>query len=233
VVCEAEAVPEAEAVSWSYRGRELRPGSPLYSILETRLGAVVRSTLVIEQSEEKHFGEYTCSVSNSLGSSSGVLTVKEIGEDRTNSHSSLSPIVSRSHYNFFPHFLSAICKWEYTGRDSRFLLHCKKNVSDIPIPSRDVTNQTLPGWENLSYSRPGRVWFVTSRLGTGKLITFFYSVAFYLAPTPIPSPSAGIKRFYLLLMRRNTQRVVRKGVGVKVRRQYKTWVSFSIFPLRH
>ena len=80
VVCEAEAVPEAETVAWSYRGRELRPGSPLYSILETRLGSVVRSTLVIEQSEEKHFGEYTCSVGNALGTSSGVLTVKEIGE---------------------------------------------------------------------------------------------------------------------------------------------------------
>jgi hypothetical protein len=82
VVCEAEAIPEAEAVSWSYRGRELRPGSPLYSILETRLGAVVRSTLVIEQSEEKHFGEYTCSVSNALGASSGIVTVKEIGDNK-------------------------------------------------------------------------------------------------------------------------------------------------------
>ncbi len=27
----------------------------------------------------------------------------------------------------------------------------------------------------LNYSRPGRVWLVTSRLGTGKSITFFYS----------------------------------------------------------
>jgi hypothetical protein len=101
VVCEAEAVPEAEAVSWSYRGRELRPGSPLYSILETRLGAVVRSTLVIEQSEEKHFGEYTCSVSNSLGSSSGILTVKEIGEDKTNNIAVISPLLSHSPISVF------------------------------------------------------------------------------------------------------------------------------------
>jgi hypothetical protein len=36
----------------------------------------------------------------------------------------------------------------------------------FPVPSRDVTNQ-------LHYSRPGRVWFVTSRQGTGKMITFF------------------------------------------------------------
>jgi Immunoglobulin domain len=79
VVCEAESVPEAESVSWSYRGRELRPGSPLFSILETRLGSLVRSTLVIQQAEEKHFGEYTCTVNNSLGSSSDTITVKEIG----------------------------------------------------------------------------------------------------------------------------------------------------------
>jgi hypothetical protein len=26
-------------------------------------------------------------------------------------------------------------------------LHCKKKVSDFPVPSRDVTNQTLPDRE--------------------------------------------------------------------------------------
>ncbi len=41
-------------------------------------------------------------------------------------------------------------------------------------------NQTLPGRESLNYSRPGRTWLVTSRLKTGKTITFnyvFYSAA--------------------------------------------------------
>jgi hypothetical protein len=51
-----------------------------------------------------------------------------------------------------------------------------KKVTDFPVPSRDVTNQTLPGREKLNYSRPGRVWLVTSRLGTGKPLTFYYSV---------------------------------------------------------
>jgi hypothetical protein len=27
------------------------------------------------------------------------------------------------------------------------LLHCKKKVSDFPVPSRDITNQSLPGGE--------------------------------------------------------------------------------------
>ncbi len=48
-----------------------------------------------------------------------------------------------------------------------------KKVIVFPVPSRDVTNQTLPGRELLTYSRPGRVWLVTTRLGTGKSTTFF------------------------------------------------------------
>ncbi len=58
-------------------------------------------------------------------------------------------------------------------------LHCKKKVSHFPVPSRDVTDQTLPGQEKLNYSRPGRVWLVTSRLGKGKRLTLFYSVTQY------------------------------------------------------
>jgi hypothetical protein len=40
-------------------------------------------------------------------------------------------------------------------------LHCKKKVSDIPVPSRDVTYQTLP-------------W--ASRLKTGMSLTFYYGI---------------------------------------------------------
>jgi hypothetical protein len=51
-----------------------------------------------------------------------------------------------------------------------------KKVIVFPVPSRDVTNQTLTCREKFNNSLPGRVWLVTSRLGTGKTITFFYSV---------------------------------------------------------
>ncbi len=51
-----------------------------------------------------------------------------------------------------------------------------KNVIDFPVLSRDVTNQTLPGRKLLNYSLLERVWLVTSRLETGKSLTFFYSV---------------------------------------------------------
>jgi hypothetical protein len=62
-----------------------------------------------------------------------------------------------------------------------------KSVIDFPVPSRDVTNQfyqTLPGGEYFSYSWPGRVWLVTSRLGTVKLLTFFYRVIAKLTTLP-------------------------------------------------
>ncbi len=45
-------------------------------------------------------------------------------------------------------------------------------ISDFPVPSRDVTNQTLPGQEWLNYIPLGKIWFVTFRLGMGKSLTF-------------------------------------------------------------
>ncbi len=51
-----------------------------------------------------------------------------------------------------------------------------KKVIDFAVPSRNVTNQTLPGRELLNYSLLRRVWLVKSRLGTEKSLIFFYSV---------------------------------------------------------
>jgi hypothetical protein len=53
------------------------------------------------------------------------------------------------------------------------VIHCKKKFNDFPVPSQDVTHQTLRGREKFNYSRPGRVGLVTSRLGTRKSVTFF------------------------------------------------------------
>ncbi len=68
-----------------------------------------------------------------------------------------------------------ICVW-CTANRKRFIQRASrartvKKVCNFPVPSRDVTKQTLSS----HYSLPGRVWLVTSRLGTGKLLTFFYT----------------------------------------------------------
>jgi hypothetical protein len=61
-------------------------------------------------------------------------------------------------------------------RKGRIKNNTVKKVSDFPVPSRDVTNRTIPRREYFNlYSRPGRVCLVTS-LGTEKSLTFFYSV---------------------------------------------------------
>jgi hypothetical protein len=57
--------------------------------------------------------------------------------------------------------------------DALVIIYTVKKGNDFPVPSRYVTNQTLPGRELLNYSRQGRVCLVTSRLGTGELLTFF------------------------------------------------------------
>jgi hypothetical protein len=46
--------------------------------------------------------------------------------------------------------------------------HTVKKIIVFPVPSWDVTNQTLPGRELLNYSRPGVVWLVTSGWGREK-----------------------------------------------------------------
>jgi hypothetical protein len=38
-----------------------------------------------------------------------------------------------------------------------FIKYTVKKGSHFPVPSRDVTDQTLSGREKLNYSRPGRV----------------------------------------------------------------------------
>jgi hypothetical protein len=65
---------------------------------------------------------------------------------------------------------------EVIRRSVTTLLYTVKKGNNFPVPSRDVTNETLSGRELFNYSRPDRVWFVTSQLGTGKSLTFFYSV---------------------------------------------------------
>jgi hypothetical protein len=65
----------------------------------------------------------------------------------------------------------------------------KKGFNDFSVPSRDATNQNLP---DLTGTAMQRLAIVTSRLGTGKSLTFFYIVGhvlfmsvFYYSPEPI------------------------------------------------
>jgi hypothetical protein len=55
-------------------------------------------------------------------------------------------------------------------------VHCKKELAVFPSPAGMSLIKLFLGGNNLVFSRPERVWSVTSRLGTGKWLTLFYSV---------------------------------------------------------
>ncbi|KAK9687436.1 Immunoglobulin I-set domain [Popillia japonica] len=68
VECTAFSIPAADKVSWTFNGREVDLHDHDYSIIEDPLPEGIKSTLIIRESQEKHFGTYNCSVTNSYGS---------------------------------------------------------------------------------------------------------------------------------------------------------------------
>lgn len=65
--CTAFSIPAPERVVWTFEGREVNVHDQDYSILEDPLPEGIKSTLIIRESQEKHFGMYNCSVSNPYG----------------------------------------------------------------------------------------------------------------------------------------------------------------------
>jgi hypothetical protein len=57
------------------------------------------------------------------------------------------------------------------------VVHCKKELAVFPSPAGMSLIKLFLGGKNLVFSRPERVWSVTSRLGMGKWLTPFYSVS--------------------------------------------------------
>lgn len=68
VECTAFSIPAPERVVWTFNGREVDLRDQDYSILEDPLPEGIKSTLIIRESQEKHFGMYNCSVTNPYGS---------------------------------------------------------------------------------------------------------------------------------------------------------------------
>lgn len=66
--CVAFSIPKPEHVMWTYKGNEVDADDKDYTILEDPLPEGIKSTLVIRESQEQHFGAYNCSVTNPYGS---------------------------------------------------------------------------------------------------------------------------------------------------------------------
>lgn len=68
IECVAFSVPKARHVSWTFMGHEIVANSNSeYTILEEPLPEGIKSTLVIRESQSKHFGAYNCTVVNEHG----------------------------------------------------------------------------------------------------------------------------------------------------------------------
>ncbi|XP_073987777.1 irregular chiasm C-roughest protein-like isoform X2 [Rhodnius prolixus] len=77
VECTAYAVPPAIKVLWSFQGEDITTNTnPDYSVLEDPLSEGIKSTLIIRESRQDHFGVYNCTVVNSYGSDVLEITVK-------------------------------------------------------------------------------------------------------------------------------------------------------------
>jgi hypothetical protein len=66
--CVAFSIPKPEHVTWTYNGNEVDADDKDYTILEDPLPEAIKSTLVIRESRQQHFGPYNCSVTNPYGS---------------------------------------------------------------------------------------------------------------------------------------------------------------------
>lgn len=77
VICEAESLPAAKSFSWTFNGSPLESDQPTHSIIETQHGTSVRSTLIINQVQPHHFGDFGCTVENDLGTSDSSITLVE------------------------------------------------------------------------------------------------------------------------------------------------------------
>lgn len=74
--CLAYSIPKPEHIVWTFRGNEVDANDKDYTILEDPLPEGIKSTLVIRDSQEQHFGAYNCSVSNPYGSDMVEIVLK-------------------------------------------------------------------------------------------------------------------------------------------------------------
>ncbi|XP_065364987.1 irregular chiasm C-roughest protein [Calliphora vicina] len=76
--CLAFSIPKAERILWSYEGKIINMSTAdpdLYIFEEHHLPEGVRAALIIKESRSNHFGKYNCTVVNSYGSDSLLITL--------------------------------------------------------------------------------------------------------------------------------------------------------------
>ena len=81
VHCLTQSSPDLTTILWSFGGEEVRrQGGGDFSIVESRTGNRIKSTVVIKNAQKKHFGQYLCAVENELGRAEVAIKLEEIGK---------------------------------------------------------------------------------------------------------------------------------------------------------
>ena len=80
VQCESESVPEVKLFTWQLNGVRITKDSPVISIVESRHGSSVKSTIIIKNAAKEHFGDYVCGVENELGRTQATIKLRELGK---------------------------------------------------------------------------------------------------------------------------------------------------------
>ncbi|XP_066905947.1 irregular chiasm C-roughest protein [Halyomorpha halys] len=77
IECTAYAVPPPSKVVWSHHGEEIyNDANKEYSVLEDPLSEGIKSTMIIRESKQDHFGVYNCTVINAYGADHLEITLK-------------------------------------------------------------------------------------------------------------------------------------------------------------
>ena len=83
VECIATSVPTVEKVEWyDESGQLIVPGSETgkFSVRENRSMESVKSTLIIRKMTERDLADYTCKVTNAMGTDVATFTLEEQGK---------------------------------------------------------------------------------------------------------------------------------------------------------
>ncbi|XP_075214168.1 irregular chiasm C-roughest protein-like [Lycorma delicatula] len=74
--CSAFSIPTPQKVVWTFKGEDVGDNHQDYSVLEDRLSEGVKSTLIIRESKQEHFGVYNCTVYNQYGTDHATIVLK-------------------------------------------------------------------------------------------------------------------------------------------------------------
>nr|AAN31396.1 cell adhesion molecule RST [Drosophila virilis]AAN31397.1 cell adhesion molecule RST [Drosophila virilis] len=125
IECFASSVPRARHVSWTFNGQEISSESGHdYSILVDAVPGGVKSTLIIRDSQDYHYGKYNCTVVNDYGND-----VAEIQLQPKETVALLKTIVGISAVAFFILMLTIIIV---------IYFKCKKRTK---LPPADVISE--------------------------------------------------------------------------------------------